>query len=126
MKGMKKARLWLGLSCVVLLVSLAAFAAEAPVKALVSNPAQFDGQTVTLQGTAIMVKATTSSRGNAYTTFQVNDATGAAVRVFTWGHPGLKDGQPVEVVGVFQRVKRVGRYTFYNEVEARSVRPLSR
>ena len=126
MKGMKKARLWLGLSCVAFLVSLAAFAAEVPVTALVSNPAKFDNQAVTLHGTALMVRATTSSRGNAYTTFQVNDATGAAVRVFTWGHPGFKDGQSVEVVGVFQRVKRVGRYTFYNEVEAQSVRSLSR
>ena len=126
MRALGKARCWACLLCLAQLFSLVAFAAEVPVKALISNPAQFDGQTVTLQGTAIMVKATTSSRGNAYTTFQVNDATGAAVRVFTWGHPGLKDGQPVEVVGVFQRVKRVGRYTFYNEVEARSVRPLSR
>jgi hypothetical protein len=39
----------------------------------------------------------------------------------------VKDGSSVEVVGVFQQVKRVPpSYTFYNEVEAQTVRPLSR
>jgi hypothetical protein len=37
--------------------------------------------------TATAVKATTSKSGNDYTTFQVKDASGSAVRVFSWGLP---------------------------------------
>jgi hypothetical protein len=40
------------------------------------------------------------------------------------GHPAVKEGATVEVVGVFQQVKRVDRYTFYDEVEAQTVRPI--
>jgi len=106
----------------LLLVSILASAAEVSIEALVANPAQFDGQTVTLRGTAAAVKATTSPKGNDYTTFQVKGARGAAMRVFSWGHPAITEGAPVEVTGVFQRVKRVGRYTFYDEIEASSVK----
>ncbi len=101
-----------------LLVASALLAAEVSIKDLTASPAKFDGQTITLRGTAQAVKATTSRRGNEYTTFQVKDASGAAVHVFSWGHPEVKVGASVEVVGVFQQVKRVGRYTFYNEVDA--------
>jgi hypothetical protein len=109
-----------------LLPSILASAAEVSVKELTANPAKFDGQTVTLRGTAMAVKAITSRKGNDYTTFQVKDASGAAVRVFSWGHPAIKEGTAIEVIGVFQQVKRVGRYTFHNEVEAQTVRPLAR
>ncbi len=115
---------WFGFS--LLFVGVLASAAEVSVKALTENPAQFDGQTVTLRGTATALKATTSRTGNDYTTFQVKDSSRAAVRVFSRGHPTMKEGDPVEVVGVFQQVKRVGRSTFYNEVEAQTVRPLAR
>ncbi|MFI5342441.1 MAG: hypothetical protein ACHQ7N_21730 [Candidatus Methylomirabilales bacterium] len=115
---------WLGFS--LLLVSVLAFAAEVSVKDLTANPAKFDGQTVTLRGTATAVKATVSPKGNPYTTFQVKDSSGAAVRVFSWGHPEIREGVSVEVVGVFQQIKKVGRNTFYNEVEAQTVRPLGR
>jgi hypothetical protein len=48
------------------------------------------------------------------------------VSVFTWGPPVLSNGDRVEVEGVFQQVTHVGRYTFYNEVEAQRVRPDAR
>jgi hypothetical protein len=32
--------------------------------------------------------------------------------------------KPETVAGVFQKTKRVGRFTFYNEVEARGVKQL--
>lgn len=126
MKRIHRSWWWVCLGFSLLLVSILAAAAEVSIKALVANPAQFDGQTVTLRGTATAVKATVSRKGNPYTTFQVQDASSAAVRVFAWGHPAVKEGGSVEVVGVFQQVKRVGRYSFYNEVEAQTVRPLGR
>jgi hypothetical protein len=124
-------RIWLsrcglGILCLCVLVSVLAIGAEVSVKDLTANPAQFDGKTVALQGIATAVKATSSKKGNDYTIFQVKDAVGRSVKVFSWGHPEIKDGTSVEVVGVFQQVRRVGRYTFYNEIEAQSVRPLTR
>ena len=117
-------------TCLLLLVvGLALFAPvpiearEAAVSALVQNPAQYDGQTVTLHGTVAALKETVSRRGNDYTTFKLQDPSGGAVSIFAWGHPALKDGDRVEVEGVFQQVRHVGRYTFYDEVEAQSVRP---
>ena len=78
---------------------------------------------MTLHGTATAVKETTSRRGNDYTTFKLQAATRGAVSIFMWGHPPLKEGDPVEVVGVFQQVRHVGKYTFYNEVEAQRIKP---
>jgi hypothetical protein len=126
---MKRIRLsWWGLNlaCFLLVLSVVASGAEVSVKDLTANPAKFDGKTVALQGIATAVKATSSKKGNDYTTFQVKDAGGRSVKVFSWGHPEVREGVSVEVVGVFQQTKRAGRYTFYNEVEAQTVRPLGR
>ncbi len=106
--------------------ALLAAATEVSVKDLTTNPARFNRQTVTLRGTATAVKTRESRKGNAYTTFQVKDASGAAVPVFSWGHPDVKEGTSVEVVGAFQRVTRVGRHNVYNEVQAETVRPIGR
>jgi hypothetical protein len=70
------------------------------------------------------VKPTISRRGNAYTTFQVSDSSGVAVKVFIWGHGAVSSSDAVRVTGTFHRVKRVGQSTFYNEIEASRVLPL--
>ena len=48
---------------------------------------------------------------------------GGGCEVFTFGTPAIKDGDRVEVRGVFQRVKQVGAYTFHDEIDASSVTP---
>lgn len=90
------------------------------VCAVVTNRADFDHKSVTLQGAANMVRETTSRRGNDYTTFKLQDG-GCEVSVFTWGHPTLKNGDHVCVDGVFKTEHHEGRYTFYNEIEAAKV-----
>jgi hypothetical protein len=102
------------------------WAAEVTVASLLAAPDRYDQQEVTLTGTAQAVKPTTSRRGNPYTTFQLSDPSGKAVTIFSWGHPDLKTGDRVEVTGIFQRVKRVGQYTFYNEIEAKAVHVIGR
>jgi hypothetical protein len=57
-----------------------------------------------------------SHRGNAYETFRLCDSK--CVSVFAWGHPGLAAGQHSIVRGEYDAVKHVGRYTFYNEINA--------
>ena len=109
------------------LISLAANAAEISVHSLVLNPKSFDHQTITLQGTATIVKETTSRKGNDYTTFKLQDPNGSdAVSVFSWGHPALTNGDHVRVDGVFETEHHQGQYTFYNEVEATKVIALPR
>ena len=103
-------------------LSLGATGWAATIAEIARNPAVFDNQTVTVSGTASETNSRTSRRGNPYTTFRLADQ-GDAVKVFTFGTPAIKDGQRVEVHGVFQRVKQVGRYTFHDEIDASSVTP---
>jgi len=110
----------------VVLFAVAGNAAETTIASIIAEPAKFDGTTITVQGAAASVKETTSRAGNDYTTFQIQDAAGSAVRVFSWGHPDIIDGDRLEVTGVYQQVKRVGRYTFYNEIDAQSIKPSTR
>jgi hypothetical protein len=99
-------------------------AAQVGVCAIVAKPADFNHQTVTLQGMATALKETTSHRGNEYTTFKLQDPSGCGgVNVFAWGHPALNNGDQVRVEGVFETVHRVRQYTFHNEVEATKVTP---
>ena len=107
----------------LLLTSDATRAADASIHSIATSPSNFDHQTVTLQGTALAVKETTSQRGNDYTTFKLQDG-GDSVSIFTWGHPPLGNGDRVQVEGIFEREHHQGRYTFYNEVEATKVTPL--
>jgi DNA polymerase III alpha subunit len=100
-------------------------AREATAQAIIANPALYDGQTVTVHGTVTELRERTSRRGNAYTTFKLQDPSGGAVSVFSWGHPTSKNGDRVEVEGVFQEVKHVAPYVFYNEIDSRRVRAQS-
>src|SRR5256885_15797723 len=113
----------LALVCTLAWVGPARWASAETVAEIAKNPAAFDQKTVTASGTAQEVSRRTSRRGNPYTTFRLSDQ-GEAVKVFTFGTPAIKDGDRVEVRGVFQRVKQVGASTFHNEIDASSVSPV--
>ena len=53
--------------------------------ASVLDPAAFDGQNVTLDGTVTDLKEKRSRKGNDYTTFKLQDC--GAVNIFTWVTP---------------------------------------
>jgi len=91
---------------------------------IMARPAAFDGRVVLLEGKASAIDPRTSRRGHEYFTFRLSDATGASLKVFSWGKPTIAPGDRVEVRGRFQRERRVGRYTFTNEVEAQQIRKL--
>ncbi len=57
--------------------------------------------------------------GHSYYTFDLSDGK-QAVRVFSFG-TALCRGGAATVEGSFEKVKRQGRYTFYNEVTATRV-----
>ncbi len=89
---------------------------------ILSNPDKYDGQEVSVQGKATKIHARTSKKGNDYMTFTLRDESGKGMNIFTFGHPPISDGQKVTVRGIFQKVKRVGKYTFYNEIEAKDIK----
>ena len=89
---------------------------EPTVDKIAASPTEFDGHHVTVSGTVRGVLAKTSHGGNDYETFSLCERS--CVKVFVWGHPQIGEGQRLEVKGTFQAVKRVGQYTFRNEIEA--------
>ena len=114
-------RLWI----LVLAVGLAGPAlARDRISDIVARPDAFDGREVVLEGKASAVDPRTSRRGNDYCTFRLSDEKGTSLKVFSWGKPVFAPGDRVEVIGRFQRERRVGRYVFTDEVEASRIRKL--
>ncbi len=91
---------------------------------ILARPDAFDGREVVVEGKASAVDPRTSRRGNDYFTFRLSDETATSLRVFSWGKPVIVPGDRVQVSGRFQRERRVGRYSFTNEVEASRIRKL--
>lgn len=85
---------------------------------LLAHPDNYNGQHVLVTGTVTGIVAKTSHAGNPYETFNLCDANSVCVHVFTFGQPSLAEGEKKTVHGTFSAVKRVGSYTFYDEVEA--------
>src|SRR5450759_4893422 len=65
MKRIKAVHRWLPVAGVILFFIVVGNAAETTVSSILANPAQFDGKTVTIQGTATAVKETTCRRRNS-------------------------------------------------------------
>ena len=100
------------------------YARDVTFHSIVSDPAGFDHRDVVLLGSIANVRANkTSHAGYAYTTFELNDASGNGIGIFMWGHPDLTDGEHVRVNGEFKDEYRVGRHSFHNEIDASSVVP---
>jgi DNA polymerase III alpha subunit len=87
--------------------------------AILADPDRFDGQTVTISGTITNLQQRVSRAGNAYYTLDLSDGR-QAIRVFSFGTAPCRAGAAT-VEGTFAKVKRQGRYTFYNEVTATRV-----
>jgi hypothetical protein len=104
-----------------LLLSSLSYAAETPVCAIAHSPTGFDHRAVSLIGRVTSLRQTTSQRGNDYSTFKLSDTGGCEVLVFTWGHPAIHDDEQARVDGDFEIEHHVGRYTFHNEIIAKSV-----
>jgi hypothetical protein len=103
------------------LLSFSSYAAETPVCAIAHSPTGFDHRAVSLIGKVTSLRQTTSQRGNDYSTFKLSDTGGCEVLVFTWGQPAIHDDEQVRVDGDFEIEPHVGRYTFHNEIIAKSV-----
>jgi DNA polymerase III alpha subunit len=107
---------------VVLCGNFSDAAQETTVEKTLANKDSFDGKEVSVSGTVSKLKLKTSKGGNEYTTFSLINGSGVSLNVFVWGHSKIKEGQKVKVIGTYRKDKKVGRYTFYNEIEATEVK----
>jgi hypothetical protein len=94
----------------------AACQANTTVVQIVSNPSAYDGKHVEVSGTVERLEQKVSHRGNPYVTFSI--CSGQCIHVFGFGSPSLSEGQKITVHGVYEAVKHVSGYTFYNEIDA--------
>jgi CcmE len=101
----------------IIATTVNAQAIKIKVSDILSNPDQYDGKMVQVEGDVTMLKAKVSKKGNPYYTFKLADRE-KSLSVFNFGTPSVKEGNSVMVMGRYQKVKHVGRYTFYNEVDA--------
>ncbi len=103
--------------------ALASRADRVTVKDLLDAPDKWHGRPVVVSGSVSRLEPRTSQRGNPYYTFVLSDGPGS-VNVFSYGVPEVKNGKRVQVEGTFLKIKRVGQYTFQNQVDARQIRIL--
>ncbi len=104
----------------VSLLSCERASSDGAVKALLDDPARYDGQVIALTGRVTSLDSRVSRRGNDYYTFQLDGGSGR-VTVFSFGTAPCPSGSRVSVEGQFLRVKRVSGYVFHNQVDARQV-----
>lgn len=114
-------RTFLALCILLLLTSISLACENTTVLAIVADSHKLDAKEVCVEGLVSTLKFKTSKRGNPYTTFSVNDENGKSLNVFSHGTLSIKEGDKVKVTGRFDIEKKVGKYTFYNEIGASSV-----
>ena len=126
---MERLKYFVKLACFILFASTVVLASSQKliVKQILKNPEKYDRKVVKVEGTVIRLKFKTSKKGNRYVTFSLMDEDGNTLKVFMWGYKkikkeGIKNGDKAEVTGIFYKVKRVGKYRFYNEIDAKTIK----
>ena len=111
----------------ILPVIISAGPQKVKISQIKENPDKYDKQYISTEGYIENIKKKISKKGNKYTTFYITDEENNSLKVFMWGWEDIEkqkieEGNKVEVEGIFRKVKYLGRYRFYNEIEADSVR----
>jgi hypothetical protein len=100
-------------------------ATETTVTAITKDPDKFHEVEVLVHGKAIRVQLKTSRRGNPYTLFSLTDpTTQAQVTVYSRGHQAVSESSDVVVQGIYYKVLHRSGFTFTNEIDAFSIRPM--
>lgn len=106
------------LLCLLIITSTAnAQALKATVADILSNPDQYDGKMVQVEAKVLAPQFKTSKKGNPFTTFKL-EGGGKILSVFSYGTLSINAGDSVRVTGRYQKLKKVGPYTFFNEIDA--------
>ena len=93
---------------------------------VISQPKQYDGVKVTLEGVVKKVKYTKSSKGEDFTLFNLKDSDGNEVGVYYEDeHLPIKKGDTVRIMGKFRKQKNYLVYKVKNVIKARTVEPVN-
>lgn len=87
------------------------------IQTILTNPNEFDGRKVEVEGTVESVRSRISGKGSPYTIFQLA-GDGESVSVYAVGDQRLSEGDVVVVTGRFQKVRYLSQYVFQNEIDA--------
>lgn len=98
-------------------------AASQSIKSLLSQSDLFHQQTVSVVGEAAEIKPATGPRNLPFFTFLLKDKDGS-VTVVMQGKPEFLEGDQVLVRGIFFKIRRAGRTTVSNRIEATEVQKL--
>ena len=94
---------------------------ESTIERIVSNPINYDGKEVVVEGQVKKIKYTTSSSGAPYTLFKLHDGDESTVGVYTKGRIEITEGSKVRVMGKFNKEKRYAIFKFKNVIKAKDV-----
>ena len=94
---------------------------ESTIERIVSNPINYDGKEVVVEGQVKKIKYTTSSSGAPYTLFKLHDGDESTVGVYTKGRIEITEGSKVRVMGKFNKEKRYAIFKFKNVIKAKGV-----
>jgi hypothetical protein len=97
-------------------------AAEATIEKILSSKETYHGKEVSVSGKVSGFRQKTSKIGNPYTTFSLVGDSGAILNIYFQGHTQVDEGKSAKVTGIYRKEKRVGEYTFENEIEATDIK----
>ena len=97
-------------------------ASEATIEKILSSKETYHGKEVSVSGKVSNLRRKTSKIGNPYTTFSLVGGSGGIINVYFRGHTQVNEGKSAKVTGIYRKEKRVGEYTFKNEIEATDIK----
>lgn len=95
--------------------------APTPVATILAAPEQYQGQEVVIRGRVQSANREVFPNGRPSYTLSVGDE-GATLTVFSWRRPAAREGDLVEVAGVF----RLWRYNLRHMIESARITRLER
>jgi hypothetical protein len=102
-------------------------AAEPDICAVSAQPSNFDHQRLTLAGIVTGLTKSTSRNGKKYMTFLLSSRAGCGgIVVYAEGPANLKNGDHLEVEGIFAIEHHRDGSTFHKQLEATRVTVLAR
>ncbi len=92
------------------------------IEDVVSDPGEYNGKKVTLEGKVVKVDYTKSSRGEPFTIFKLKDSDDNEVNVYYEDeHLPISKGDKVKIMGRFRKEKNYFLYKIKNVIKARTV-----
>jgi hypothetical protein len=95
---------------------------EVSIKDVVSNPGEYDGKKVSLEGKVTKVDYRNSSKGEQFTIFKLKDSEDNEVRVYYQDERrSISKGDKVKIMGRFWEEKSYFLFKIKNVIRARTV-----